>query len=1063
MNDTRFDDRILKTGKDGADFEQFVVEFLNREANSRGHVRGLAAGQDGGVDIYNQDAPIREIIECKFIGKNVTDNALSRWRAIKGKLTDNLIAVARGKRSKKYRVWLKGPTVITKYGFYTSDICPDASTRSELYNDIRITFHDVSTMHDSLSHLAEIDIDVRFWDDFAASRAEHPALFFRWFGGLGYRYKLLNSFFTNNNRNFRQYLTEGALRYFGRDEFELETGNRNTSHFQTAVDFLTQDGVTRTLVIDGPGGVGKTRLSVELCRAAEKKGWTTLCLEHSAKPERLREICGESSGPLKLILFFDYPEQVKSFDELVDIITELSSEGQHSISLVAATRSSAVTRVIGGLERLSPQRLSQISSRAGPTTPGYERWVVAQILADAGIPQAAQIEQSCGNLPVIAAFAAFLYKRDHNQFKQQFASLRAVGDFRRWIDSRLRNLETRLAVAMPKQELASFVCQLPMTVDEANEYYQTNGNNSKIIDFLKQDLWIFQEPDGSVAISHDIFADEILAAYLFENSQPDQFRLNHLLTTALTGSYLDRCLTAVDRLASRSSQNPDLSAQEPFAHLSGKQAVDTLLRSNREATIQQIAPLVRSQLVTPSDLLQLIDAHPDVGQAVASDPDAHRALARAADWARKQPQDIQQKAQKVLEQPLTIAVNHPRRGSWLLNPAYLLHPAAFRNRVWARLNGERDATEQQYLLEAVIRAGEPSDQVLSPLISWLQSHSKSLSAQFLYKAWLYATRDGSSVRSAVLEWLSAHRTALEASFVLASWLNATRDGSSVRSAVLEWLSAHPTALETGSVLSRWLDATQDGSSVRSAVLDWLSAQPTALEARFVLASWLDATQDGSSVRSAVLEWLSAQPTALEARFVLSRWLDATQDGSSVQSVVLEWLLAHPTALETESVLASWLDATQDGSSVRFAVLEWLSAYPTALETESVLASWLAATQDVQSVRGSVHTWLSKCGTTPEAWSVYTAWLEARGDLREIQSAVLGWLAEHATLPDAAYLYGHWLSARGPVQPIRGFLIAWLERHADRKEADIIFRSWRSANHDPAVMAPYEERRQRSAP
>lgn len=77
--------------------------------------------------------------------------------------------------------------------------------------------------------------------------------------------------------------------------------------------------------------------------------------------------------------------------------------------------------------------------------------------------------------------------------------------------------------------------------------------------------------------------------------------------------------------------------------------------------------------------------------------------------------------------------------------------------------------------------------------------------------------------------------------------------------------------------------------------------------------------------------------------------------------------------------------------------------------------------------------------------------------------MLGWLAEHATLPAAAYVYGRWLSARGPVEPIRGFLIAWLERHAGRKEAEIIFRSWRSANHDPAVMAPYEERRQRSAP
>ncbi|MBW3245840.1 hypothetical protein KUV57_24725 [Epibacterium sp. DP7N7-1] len=1021
MNDfggKRFDDRILDREDDGSAFERFVDEFISLEVPESRLVRGLARGADGAIDLVDTSYRIKQIVECKFIGANTKSTAEERWGEVRRHLADNLIPLAQGNknRRKKYRPWLRSEGDLETYTFVTSAICASADERNKLREAISSFFRDLSHKHGELRHLADVKVDLRYWDDLVGQSAFFAPLYYRWFGGFPQGFGEISGSF-GAETGFKQFLANRNLPYFSRDLYLSETKQRPVSEFDTILKFLTEGNDARARVIFGPGGVGKTRLSIELCEKAREVGWWPIRLDRKASVAELDTICQTHASTAKLLLFIDYAEAFEELDQLHEAVARLASDGKHRISILASTRSSSLQRVIDRLNDLQPEvtNLSPEKDRDD-----YTDWLVGKIIHHLEIPQSEQVAKSCRGLPVMAAFAGFLFQRDRTQFDLQFGNLASINDFSGWSSVRLKAIEDRFPDQPVQSLLAELAVRLPIPQTEVNAFRHDTDLKREIFDILKADRWIEVENEAYSA-AHDVLADAILARHLFAVPGIEQDRVQDIAVAAMKEGHLDRCMAALDRLGDH----------PVFERLSGKALVEALMASNGEKTLEVLPSLIKTRLLSPAELIALLASSDVLRARLANAPEAHLTLARAGEWAATKGQALidRASAELALNQALDSAVAYQHPSNMVLRYAHAFDSARFYDEVLRRVLAAPSALDTHYLIVSLLKHGRPPEDVSSHLESWLERNSKATKASFVYRAWLDAGGDVEAVREKLLLWVEEHSTATEAQFVYRAWLDAGGDVEAVREKLLLWVEEHGTAIEAGFVYKAWLGAGGDVEAVREKLLLWVEEHSTTTDAPFVYRAWLDAGGDVEAVREKLLLWVEEHGTAIEAQFVYKAWLDAGGDVEAVREKLLLWVEEHSTATEAQFVYQAWLDAGGDVEAVREKLLLWVEEHGTAIEACFVYKAWLDAGGDVEAVREKLPLWVVEHGTATEAQFVYKAWLNAGGDVEAVREKLLLWVEDHGTAPEADFVYKAWLDADLPYEEIQSqcqewFLVNW---------------------------------------
>ncbi len=855
----RFDGRILDREDSGAAFERFVDEFLRLESPEETLVRGVARGADGAIDLADADQRVERIVECKFIGADTNSTAADRWNEVKRNLEANLLLLAKGdeNRRKRYRPWLKSEGNLKKYTFVTSSICASADERNQLRKSILAFFIEQSKAHDELSHLGNVTIDLRYWDDFIGKNANFASLFYRWFGGFPKGYGEIELSFGSES-GFKQFLASRNLPYFSRDLYLSEIGQNPVSQFDTVVQFLTQGNDARTHVIFGPGGVGKTRLSIEICQKAEQAGWWPIRVDRKASVSELDSICRSQADAAKLLLFIDYAEAFEELDHLPEAVARLASDGKHRLSILASTRSSSLQKVIDRLSDLHPE-VTDLSRQKAQD--GYADWVVRKIIDHFSIPKPDEIAITCKGLPVMGAFAGFLFQRDRRQFDLQFGNLAAVKGFADWASVRLKILEDRFP-AQPVQELlADLVVRLPMPQHEVDTFRANTGVHRDIFDILTADRWIEAESEAYSA-AHDVLADAILARHLSAMPGVEQNRAQDIAIAALRENRIDRCMAAFDRLGEHTV----------FEKLSGKALVQALMNDDSERTLQIIPALIKSRLLHPAELIALLASSDVLRARLAELPQAHLTLARAAEWATAKGRTAIDRttAELALNAPLGSAVAFQHPSNMVLRCAHAFDPKRFQNDVIERLLKAPAALDSHYLIVSLLKFGTQPNDASPYLVSWLADNSTAIKASFVYQAWLDAKGEVDAVREKLLLWLAEHGTKAEARFVYKAWLDAKGEVDAVREKLLLWVAEHGTTVDAQFVYNAWLKSGEPLDPIKTACETWLLNHWHSEDAVYVTKELSKAVDLSFDSVCRILAWAGTYPANEDAIFRISR-------------------------------------------------------------------------------------------------------------------------------------------------------------------------------------------------
>ena len=331
------------------------------------------------------------------------------------------------------------------------------------------------------------------------------------------------------------YLHADVLEYRGWEEFSKECppppslkGNEFTSEKALLENFLQ---TPKPLVIAGAGGVGKTRLALELCKLSEKLGWRSLQLHRYAKIDNVKNAITEvRQSKEKLIIFVDYLEQLGwqiHFDALCEIVARYPD----NIRMLATCRQSFLKHE----SELLPKYLNKSDTQIVSITPAtgtehsYPNWL------------SKWLDWSCDKI-----------------FRQQEASSQKVPAISvilrygsRFLDSEPFNLDgnwvTRMLMRSVKQqattsniqrdELAFFVSIFSMSNCELVKFSANDQSFKEIYEALTIDGWIQVGDDEMWHLGHDLIADFILKDYLLKD--PSLFENRFI---SLTEKLNDKCV-----------------------------------------------------------------------------------------------------------------------------------------------------------------------------------------------------------------------------------------------------------------------------------------------------------------------------------------------------------------------------------------------------------------------------------------------------------------------------------------------------------------------------------------
>ena len=1023
------------SGEIGQAFQSFVHELLRREYPD---LHGFpAGGKDGAIDLVDR-ANGNLVVECKFVGND--ESIEGRWKKVRNNFEKHLTdPTGPTVGQSQYSPWYSASDPISAYWFCVSAVFANDSQRRGLRESISKFFQELLDQYPHLSHLRGMSVEVLDWSDLSGKLQKEPQLMFRWFPGTRPR-GLVPLEEATDVGTFRAYLTNAKLPYYSiADHLQFTPAPAGSSIAdEESLLAALEDSQNTGLVISGKGGIGKSRLTLELGWLALSKGWSVMRVQSRLTEDALDQFAERLTADTKTLLLIDYIETQSDFGELIETINVLNDSHIGSLRYVAACRTAFYYRAIAGSERHIPVDLTPPpGSSSLDWFAGYRHKTVEGILAKSGLPTTEKYQTLCNNLPILAVFLSYLHTSGRSD---ELADLLHEVEFGRWVTKRIQLTFPDKNVA---RELALLIPLFPMAEGAANQFSEPTYR--QIFDWLAADGWLENVPSSESGqttwvTAHDLLADQILSAYARSIPNTTESFVAELLSLAMKTGCLSAALVSLQRV----SDIPPLNAVRWL------KVISEAIAANEAAWYDVRDTLIRTTLLSTSEKLTLLRSYERLWAGIEHDGGFQKALGWIARRVVKQ-EPISEEDRRTLIEWLGRTVPAAQQSNFVITWGLRIAPDNVKDTALAWIVNKPFLWQTHYLMAAWLDSGLDPQAIASYVQHWCLRFSHNFHLSFLVPAWLNAGGDKALVRDAIAKWLIEHGSNADANFVYSSWLTAGGDKALVEEAIAEWLLDHRSIAAARFLYDAWLDAGGDKALVRDAIAEWLLQHRSTVHAAFLFRSWLKAGGDRALVQEAISEWLIEHRTTPAAGFIYDTWLDAGGDKALVRDAIADWLLEHRSIASAQFVYAAWLDSGGDKSFVQQAISEWLIEHRTTVDARFVYDAWLDAGGDKALVRDAIAYWLLEHRNTAEASHVYKAWLDASGAKGVVRNGLRDWLSHHAEDDDADHVFRSWLETGGEQDLVWDAAIAWLSKHKTEESAVYVTKFIARQNELPVAI------------
>lgn len=505
-------------------FQQLVGDGLRELRGGLGIHVAPTRGQDGSIDIFIEPLasgddrcfsvlPKPLIVECKDVdegGKDLRANLFAGWRRVARKLERQAVQGWSG----NFAPWRSARA----YVYAVSARLPSQHLRLGLRDKITRFFATLPG-----AQMLEA-IEVLDWSDLRAMWKTVPRLADGWLGVgletiLGHADQIAR--FTGG---FRSYLLEENLPF-------LPASADDPTDPDTLLASLGENDRDRGLLIEGPGGVGKSRILVEVARRAHTAGWRVLHAQ--AGEPALTDIDLEATvlkGSGQTLLVLDYFDQMKlDLERLRLRLLPAASARGIRLAVLANARPSLDRPMREEFFDVVAMRPTQNRVRA--IADRLLQTVAPHALKRLGYDRLADL---CGVRPIVALFIAREVDRRSAAGTLDEKRLSGVrsGHLTKWLRDRLK--EGGLSVPRPGSPLepatpsphlvaaaailaaapqpeAALVAVGKRTLETAglDARFDANDRGHRLVALLREMGWL-ETRGHELATAHDVVADEVV-------------------------------------------------------------------------------------------------------------------------------------------------------------------------------------------------------------------------------------------------------------------------------------------------------------------------------------------------------------------------------------------------------------------------------------------------------------------------------------------------------------------------------------------------------------------------
>ena len=709
---------------------------------------------------------------------------------------------------------------------------------------------------------------------------------------------------------------------------------------------LTQPEVTG-LIITGSGGVGKTRLMLEIGRLAVDDNWLVFRVRDRLKVESIYQLAKQIEISQRILLLVDYVETQQDFTDFIETLNELNEDKGFHFRYIANCRTTYYASV---RDAYSHQRVDLIpSDNSVEWFERYRKETVRHILRQSGLDTKNECINLCRDIPILAVFLSYLFSCGRTT---DLYSLVEEESFGAWLLKRIR-----LSFNTPEigKELALVIAQFPLNDTVAKRIYQLYPF---LFDRLANDGWIEQDQpgisesvdDASWVTIHDVLADQLLTYYLESIPSTVEFFVSDLLDFSIQTGCLRSSLYTLQRLVGLDQIN-----KLDWLKILGDKILELPFEWQKNRDL-----LIRSPLLSYRQKILILSDYDIIWDQIEYEVDFQNQLSwltrQYLSGASEYSDDV---SQATLVKWIQAAVPKIDKVNLLLTSSLKLCPDLVQNAALTWIVKHPQKFQTHYLLRAWLEVGLPREDIAPYVEQWCNRFEEDKHFSFICQSWLDAGGETERIETALTQWLANHATALEASYVYKSWLDAGGERERIETALTQWLDEHTMALKAQVVYQLWLDKGGERERVETALTQWLANHATALEASYVYKSWLDKGGERERVETALTQWLAHHATPLEASYVYPPWLNAGGERERIETALTQWLANHATAIEAQFVYKSWLDMGGERERVETALIQWLATHESYLEADYVIKAWLGAGGEFAVVKDFAISWFDQ--------------------------------------------------------------------------------------------------------
>ena len=861
----------------GEAFQAFVCDLLKREYP--GLEEFPARGKDGCIDFCHTDGNRCLVGDCKFMEDGDFDTAQREWKKVEAKLREHLASpVGPTIGQAQYRPWYCSDPVIDTFFYCINFNLTNLNQVTILENIIKQDFVQLADDFHHLDHLREIQVQALHWQRIKDRLAAHPFVYFYWF-----RDSFIPGLEPHDSpsqfRGFRAYLGNDKLPYYSIEQHKglIPTSDGSTILGEEELLDILQSGSNPGIIVTGGGGLGKSRLSLQIARLAKDRDWPVFRVRRISSDtiERLARIVGTASPAL---LIFDYVETQGDFAQIIEDMVQINDQSGCRLRFVASCRPSfykaAVKGRVGHLEVTLDKESTWLD--------GYRHAAIRHILNATGIKPDAGHLRVCKDIPVLAVFMAYLREQGR---EDELHELIRTEDFGSWVVKRLDAAFGRSA----GRDLATLGALFPLPKETVDHLDRDRFNG--LFTILAEDGWIEEREwdemhDGPVwGTVHDVFADGLMLAYLGTVERTADRFVADLFRTAADLGVLRSALTSLQRIV----------FETPLSHVDWLALFSTQMAENPAPWRGAREMLLQYAGLDPRQRIHLLNRSPEIWEGAEGEVPIQNTIGWIARCLVKDENEVSVAENAILRKWLSKAAVKLTNSNYLLTWGLRLYPEMLSEYALDWFRNHPTIFQTHYLLVAWLEKGLPIATVTEWIIRWSARNAAISHFSFVAPAWLDAGGLRNIIEPYVQAWLDveANRVSAAAEFVYPSWLDATKDGEFVRADVRAWLDIDANRISEAAnfVYKSWLDATKDGEFVRADVRAWLDVEANRISvaAQFLYQSWLDATKDRDFVRIDVQAWLSRFAEHFEADYVCRAWLEAKGEPEVVREPAIRWL------------------------------------------------------------------------------------------------------------------------------------------------------------------------------